>query len=70
MAEKITCCDKSYHELDPSELPLSCPLPDMSHWNGHPRVFLAIEDTGEARCPYCGTLYILKGGPLQKAAGH
>ncbi|MHB0887945.1 zinc-finger domain-containing protein [Acidithiobacillus sp.] len=70
MAEKITCCDKSYYELDPGELPLSCPLPNMSHWNAHPRVFLAIEDRGEARCPYCGTLYILKGGPLKKVAGH
>jgi uncharacterized Zn-finger protein len=24
-------------------------------------VFLPIEKTGEALCPYCGTLYILKG---------
>jgi len=31
-------------------------------WNSHPRVFLPIEATGEALCPYCGTQYILKGG--------
>lgn len=70
MAEKVTCCDKTYYEIDPSELPLHCPLPGMSRWNAHPRVFLPIEETGEARCPYCGTRYVLKGGPVQKAAGH
>nr|WP_226983708.1 zinc-finger domain-containing protein [Acidithiobacillus ferrooxidans] len=42
----------------------------MSRWDGHPRVFLKIEETGEVRCPYCGTLYVLKGGPLKQAAGH
>ncbi|MDD5390942.1 MAG: zinc-finger domain-containing protein [Gallionellaceae bacterium] len=30
-------------------------------WDAHPRVFLAVEETGEARCPYCGTLYQLQG---------
>ena len=48
------------------DLPLHCPMPDMLKWNAHPRVFLPIEQTGEARCPYCGTVYTLKGGP----AGH
>ncbi|WP_438263677.1 zinc-finger domain-containing protein [Acidithiobacillus sulfurivorans] len=56
--------------MEPQQLPLYCPQPEMSRWNGHPRVFLKIEETGEARCPYCGTLYVLKGGPLKKAAGH
>lgn len=70
MAEKVTCCDKSYYEILPDELPLRCPLPSMSAWNAHPRVFLPIEETGEARCPYCGTLYLLKGGPLAEAAHH
>ena len=31
----------------------------------HPRVFLPIEQRGEALCPYCGTRYVLKGGPRQ-----
>ena len=53
-------------EVDAKDLPLHCPMPDMMKWNAHPRVFLPIEKTGEARCPYCGTLYSLKGGP----AGH
>ena len=42
------------------QLPLSCPLPEDSLWNMHPRVFLPIEKTGEAVCPYCSTHYILQ----------
>lgn len=41
------------------DLPLSCPMPGMKRWNSHPRVYLPIEDTGEASCPYCGAHYIL-----------
>ena len=45
-----------------SDLPLSCPMPGMSLWNSHPRVYLPIEDTdGEALCPYCGATYTLDG---------
>ncbi len=33
----------------------------MLLWNAHPRVFLPIEETGTALCPYCGTRYTLKG---------
>ena len=47
-------------EVTKKDLPLHCPMPDMSTWNSHPRVFLPIEASGEERCPYCGTLYILK----------
>ena len=42
------------------DLPLSCPMPDMYLWNSHPKVFLPIEDTGEAKCPYCGAQYSLE----------
>ena len=50
-----------YYEVTAKDLPLHCPTPTMSLWNSHPRVFLPIEKTGEALCPYCGTLYKLKG---------
>lgn len=50
-------------EVGPEQLPLHCPLPEHNLWNAHPRVFLPIEKTGEAVCPYCGTLYKLQGGP-------
>lgn len=55
-------------EVTVADLPLHCPMPSMLLWNSHPRVFLPIEKTGEALCPYCGTLYVLKGGAV--AAGH
>lgn len=44
-----------------AELPLHCPTPAQLLWNAHPRVFLPIEKTGEALCPYCGTRYVLRG---------
>ena len=55
-------------EVTAKDLPLHCPMPSMILWNSHPRVYLPIQDTGEALCPYCGTKYVLAGGP--QAAGH
>jgi uncharacterized Zn-finger protein len=51
-------------EVTATNLPLHCPMPSMLLWNAHPRVFLPIEKTGEALCPYCGTRYRLSGGPV------
>lgn len=48
-------------EVKESDLPLHCPMPGDAVWDAHPRVFLAVEEKGEARCPYCGTLYKLQG---------
>ena len=42
-----------------ADLPLSCPMPDQKLWNSHPRVYLPIEKTGEAICPYCSAHYVL-----------
>ncbi|WP_292967716.1 zinc-finger domain-containing protein [Nitrosomonas sp.] len=50
-------------EISPDDLPLHCPNPSMDTRSWHPRVFLEIEVTGEAMCPYCGTHYVLKGTP-------
>ncbi len=50
----------SRYEITRAVLPLHCPMDNMSQWNSHPRVFLPIEENGEARCPYCSALYILK----------
>jgi uncharacterized Zn-finger protein len=41
----------------------------MKLWNSHPRVFLDVARTGQARCPYCGTVYALKAGEVV-AHGH
>jgi len=53
--------------VTPKDIPVFCPNPGMPLWSSHPRVFLDIADEGEAKCPYCGTKYILRGGP---AGGH
>ncbi len=47
-------------EVTRADLPLHCPMPGMSLWDSHPRVFIPIEDSGKAVCPYCGAEYILK----------
>ena len=53
--------NQKFVEVTAADLPLHCPLPLQKLWNTHPRVFLPIEVTREARCPYCGTLYKLTG---------
>lgn len=50
---------KSQYMVTASDLPLSCPMPGMYLWNSHPRVFLPVEKTGWAKCPYCGAEYTL-----------
>lgn len=47
--------------VNPASLPIFCPNPAMPLWSSHPRVFLDVDETGEVRCPYCGTLYRLEG---------
>ena len=41
-----------------------CPSPvaDMKTWNTHPKVYLDVARTGQAKCPYCSTEYKLKDG--------
>lgn len=43
---------------------IACPNPKagMAVWNSHPKVYLDVASTGEAKCPYCGTVYRLKAG--------
>jgi uncharacterized Zn-finger protein len=50
---------RGYYRVTRADLPLHCPMPDTALWNSHPRVFLPIEETGTAVCPYCGTRYVL-----------
>ena len=47
-------------EVFAKDLPLACPMPKMTLWNAHPKVYLPIEETGQAICPYCNTEYVLK----------
>ena len=52
----------NFIEITATDLPLQCPMPSMSKWNSHPRVYLPIiKQHGHAKCPYCGTEYKLVG---------
>ena len=47
-----------------------CPNPKagMQLWSAHPKVYLDVAHTGEAKCPYCGTEYRLKAGEVVRSA--
>lgn len=47
------------YRVSRKDLPLHCPLPESYLWNSHPKVYLPIEQTGEAKCPYCSASYEL-----------
>lgn len=49
-------------EISAKDLPLHCPTRDAPLWASHPRVFLDIDASGHAMCPYCSTKYKLKPG--------
>lgn len=57
----ISANAEHHYEVTAADLPLSCPMPGMYLWNSHPKVYLPIEQTGEAKCPYCGASYTLVG---------
>ena len=59
-AELRTPSAQNQYTVTPRDLPLACPMPDMTLWNSHPRVYLPIETTGFAKCPYCGAEYTLQ----------
>lgn len=60
----------SARELD-AQGKVFCPNPKaaMQLWNSHPRVYLDVAHSGEAKCPYCGTEYRLKAGEVVRG-GH
>jgi len=51
---------QNQYDVMRADLPLSCPMQGMSLWNSHPKVYLAIEATGSAKCPYCGAQFTLR----------
>jgi uncharacterized Zn-finger protein len=59
-AREIQPNAQNRYEVTAADLPVHCPMPGMSLWNSHPRVYLPLAEAGEARCPYCGALYVLK----------
>lgn len=59
-AAKQAACTEKMQIVHVDDLPLSCPTKNMQLWHGHPKVYLPIDQTGHAKCPYCGSLYILQ----------
>lgn len=59
---KNTANDKKQYEITAKDLPLHCPMPNMTLWDSHPKVFLPIEDATDHHitCPYCSAEYKLK----------
>lgn len=58
LAKAMPNAQKTY-EVSRADLPVSCPLPEMTLWNSHPKVYLPLEATGKAKCPYCGADFVL-----------
>ena len=54
-----TASEAREYKVSREDLPLSCPMPEQKLWNSHPRVYLPIEKTGSATCPYCSASYRL-----------
>ena len=51
---------KTAIEVKTGDLPIHCPVTGSSLWNSHPRVYIPVaENGGEAKCPYCSTIYKL-----------
>jgi uncharacterized Zn-finger protein len=59
-AAKLPANAAPHYEVESADLPLACPMPEMVLWNSHPRVYLPVEETGSAKCPYCGAEYTLR----------
>ena len=60
-SEKIQANASQRYEVSRADLPVHCPTEAMTLWNSHPQVYLPIEEQGgEAKCPYCGAVYVLK----------
>ena len=58
--EALTAANaEKVYRVSRKDLPLHCPLPDSYLWNSHPKVYLPIEESGEAKCPYCSASYEL-----------
>jgi len=66
--ETVQANAENRYQVTVADLPLSCPMPGMSLWNSHPKVYLPVEATGEAKCPYCGALYLMAAADRPESA--
>jgi uncharacterized Zn-finger protein len=57
--EKTLANAAKEYKVSRKDLPLSCPMPHMTVWNSHPRIYIPIEKTGKGMCYYCGAQFTL-----------
>ena len=50
MAEVSTSAETVFR-IKKEQLPLHCPLPEMSLWNQHPKVYIPLDKKGQGKCP-------------------
>jgi uncharacterized Zn-finger protein len=65
--DSIEANAERHYEVTRADLPLSCPTPAMKLWNSHPRIYLPVEASGRAQCPYCGAIFTLVDAPVAEA---
>lgn len=58
-AKQVQSNTQNHYTVTIADVPLACPMPGTYLWNSHPRVFLPIEKSGWAKCPYCSAEYTL-----------
>ncbi len=46
--------------ISQNDLPIYCPSSESSLWAEHPKVYLQLDSSKQATCPYCNTKYVLK----------
>lgn len=68
MARKERACTVKRYDITPTDLPLSCPMPNMRLWDAHPRVYLPIGEEGHAQCPYCEAEYFLSDASVESSS--
>lgn len=54
-----TANNQRHYQVSKTDLPVSCPMPDMPVWNSHPKVYLPLPARDSATCPYCGATFTL-----------
>ena len=47
------------YKVDPSDLPLACPMPEMYLWKNATARLSTRSSRPDAKCPYCGAEYTL-----------
>ncbi len=45
--------------VDKKDLPISCPMPEDTLWNMHPKVYIPLDKVDSYQCPYCGRQFHL-----------